>query len=309
MFNRFKEGLKKTRESLKKNLQRLIKAHPKLDDGFFESLEESLIMADMGVETASRLIDQLKKEVKTERPEEITDVYRLLKNNMIDLIGSDESEPVSLIESEVKPKVIMVVGVNGSGKTTSIAKLGHQFQSSGKKILLAAGDTFRAAAIDQLRIWAERTGSSIVAHKPGADPSAVIFDAVQAAKARDMDLVIADTAGRLHTKSNLMEELKKIKRVTNKAMEGAPHEIFLVVDANTGQNGVAQAREFHNALGLTGIILTKLDGTAKGAVVFQIVNELKIPIRYVGVGEKPEDLKEFNAEEFAEAIIDTDPFD
>jgi fused signal recognition particle receptor len=309
MFNRFKEGLKKTREAIKKSLQGLVKAHPKLDDGFFQGLEDSLITADMGVTTASLLIDRLKKETKTRRPEDLKEVYVLLKRDMAALMDAGKGGPLSLDESEGKPKVVMVVGVNGSGKTTSIAKLGNRFRESGKKIMLAAGDTFRAAAIDQLRIWAERTGSAIVAHQPGADPSAVIFDAVQAAKARRMDLVIADTAGRLHTKFNLMEELKKIKRVANKALEGAPHEIWLVLDATTGQNGVAQAREFHHALGLTGIILTKLDGTAKGAVVFRIANELNIPIRYVGVGEKPEDLKEFDPEEFVDAILDPDLFE
>lgn len=301
MFNRFRESLRKTREAIRRNLQGLVKTGPRLDDEFYNLLEESLITADMGVETVRGLIERFKTEVKSRRPEDMPGTYWILKDILVDMLNAGVPPVPS---PDTKPFVLMVVGVNGSGKTTSIAKLVHLFKSSGRSVLLAAGDTFRAAAVDQLKIWAERTQSPIVAHQPGADPSAVIFDSIQSARSKGVDVVIADTAGRLHTKSNLMEELKKIKRVMNKALEGAPHQTLLVLDATTGQNGVSQAREFHNALGLTGIILTKLDGTAKGAVVFRIVKELKIPIRYVGVGEKMEDLREFNAAEFAEAIVD-----
>ena len=265
-----------------------------------EELEETLLIADVGMQTTSFILDDLKREVSQNRVRENKEVLEQLKQRMVRVLSQNQK---ALAFSEHQPFVILVVGVNGSGKTTTIGKLARHWKQEGKKVLLAAGDTFRAAAIDQLQVWADRSEISCISQKSGADPSAVAYDAVQAGLAREMDLVIIDTAGRLQTNTNLMEELKKIKRVIGKVLPGAPHETLLVLDATIGQNSISQARLFNEALTVDGLVMTKLDGTAKGGVLFNITDDLKLPIRFVGVGEKPEDLQEFNPETFVEALI------
>jgi fused signal recognition particle receptor len=291
MIKRFGKGLTKTRNFLSQGLDQLIGRSPKIDAELLTSLEELLISADVGVSVSERLVGDLRAKMSRR---EVTDP-NLLSRYLIEAILSMLS--VSNGEGESPraiPWVVLFVGVNGVGKTTTIAKIAGRATREGKKVLLVAGDTFRAAAIDQLSIWGDRVGAQVISHKEGADPSAVAFDAIAAARAREADLVLVDTAGRLHTRSNLMEELKKVKRVIDKAMPGAPHEVLLVLDATTGQNALSQARIFHEAIGVTGIVLTKLDGTAKGGIVIPIVAELAIPVRYVGVGETPEDLIPFD---------------
>jgi signal recognition particle-docking protein FtsY len=269
-------------------------------------LEELLISADVGIETTDKLVAKVKQRVKTDKLAEASQIKSALRGEMVNLLSIpgipcySESERSEGAES---PQVILVVGVNGSGKTTSIAKLAYDFTSQDKRVILAAADTFRAAAIDQLRYWGKEVGAEIIAHRPGGDPGAVAFDAIQSAYSRHAQVVIIDTAGRLHTKFNLMEELKKIKRVATRHDVSAPHQILLVMDATTGQNGLTQAKYFTQAIGVTGIFLTKLDGTAKGGIVFAICDELNIPIAYIGTGEKLQDIAPFNAETFVDAIL------
>ncbi|MBW1973657.1 MAG: signal recognition particle-docking protein FtsY, partial [Deltaproteobacteria bacterium] len=289
-FKRLKQGLKKSRQGFISGLDFILAGRTKIDDELIEELEEFLITSDIGVTTTQKIIEGVKKKKGD-------NIRELIKKEIMNILLNHEyHNPIEDISQ--KPKVIMVVGVNGTGKTTTIAKLGKKAIDEGKKVIFGAADTFRAAGIEQLSIWGKRVGADIIHHKEGADPSAVAFDTVSAGLSRGADLVFIDTAGRLHTKVNLMEELKKVKRVIGKKMEGAPHEILLVMDATTGQNGIAQAREFHNALGLTGIVMTKLDGTAKGGVLVCVAEEVGIPVLFIGIGENMDDLKEFSPNEF-----------
>jgi len=270
-----------------------------IDKGLWDELEELLIAADTGVDTTEKLIGRVKERVNRQRISDAQQVRTVLMEEMTLILQVDGSKPAL----PASPRVVLVVGVNGSGKTTSIAKLGHIYKRDGSKVMLAAADTFRAAAIEQLKWWGDRIGAEVIAHQPGADPGAVVFDAIQAAKTRGAQTVIVDTAGRLQTKFNLMEELKKIKRVVQRVDPTAPHETLLVLDANTGQNGVSQAKYFTEAVGITGIILTKLDSTAKGGIVLAICDQLRIPVRFIGTGETVEDLAPFDPKSFVEAIM------
>jgi len=299
-FARLKSGLAKTRSNFAGGFDNIVHGKAKVGPELLEELEETLLLADVGMQTTSFILDDLKREVSQNRIRENKEVLGQLKQRMIHVLSQNQ-KPLAF--SEHQPFVILVVGVNGSGKTTTIGKLARHWKQEGKKVLLAAGDTFRAAAIDQLQVWADRSGISCISQKIGADPSAVAYDAVQAGLARGMDIVLIDTAGRLQTNTNLMEELKKIKRVIGKVLPGAPHETLLVLDATIGQNSISQARLFNEALEVDGLVMTKLDGTAKGGVLFNITDDLKLPIRFVGVGEKPEDLQEFNPQTFVEALI------
>ncbi len=299
LLDKFKQGLKKTRDSFVDKIDKLVKGK-KISDEFYEELEEILIGADVGVETTLGLVQELKSRAKEKRLGDTLEVKELLKEILIERLGT-ETKPLNISEGL---SVILVMGVNGVGKTTSIAKLAYLLKEEGKRVMIAAGDTFRAAAIEQLEIWADRVGVDIIKHKIGSDPAAVIFDAVSAAKARGADVVLCDTAGRLHTKMNLMEELKKIYRVTGKALPGAPQEVLLVLDATTGQNALSQATLFGEVSPLTGIVLTKLDGTAKGGIVIAVSHTLDVPIKYVGIGESLEDLHEFNPSDFVEALFE-----
>ena len=297
---KLKEKLAKTRDVLNTPIEDLFKGQTEITDDLLEELEETLITADLGVPTVMRLMESLEKQVGKKQVKTAEELKEALAQEMLELAAppqaGDEPPPP-------KPHVIMVVGVNGVGKTTTIGKLAARYAKQGKKVLLVAADTFRAAAVEQLEIWAERTGSQLVKHRDNSDPAAVAFDGVAAAAARGMDVVIIDTAGRLHTKVNLMEELKKIRRSCAKSLGGAPHDTWLVIDANTGQNAVSQARLFHEAIGLTGIILTKVDGTAKGGIVISICHDLEAPVLFLGLGEKAEDMRKFDAKEFIEALI------
>ena len=299
-FARLKSGLAKTRSNFAGGFDNIVHGKAKVGPELLEELEETLLIADVGMQTTSFILDDLKREVSQNRIRENKEVLEQLKQRMIHVLSQNQKP---LPYSEHQPFVILVVGVNGSGKTTTIGKLARHWKQEGKKILLAAGDTFRAAAIDQLQVWADRSDIPCISQKSGADPSAVAYDAVQAGLARGMDIVLIDTAGRLQTNTNLMEELKKIKRVIGKILPGAPHETLLVLDATIGQNSISQARLFNEALEVDGLVMTKLDGTAKGGVLFNITDDLKLPIRFVGVGEKPEDLQEFNPQTFVEALI------
>ena len=299
-FARLKSGLAKTRSNFAGGFDNIVHGKAKVGPELLEELEETLLIADVGMQTTSFILDDLKREVSQNRIRENKEVLEQLKQRMIHVLSQNQKP---LPYSEHQPFVILVVGVNGSGKTTTIGKLARHWKQEGKKILLAAGDTFRAAAIDQLQVWADRSDIPCISQKSGADPSAVAYDAVQAGLARGMDIVLIDTAGRLQTNTNLMEELKKIKRVIGIILPGAPHETLLVLDATIGQNSISQARLFNEALEVDGLVMTKLDGTAKGGVLFNITDDLKLPIRFVGVGEKPEDLQEFNPETFVEALI------
>mgnify|MGYP000942293476 FL=1 len=298
-FEKLKNGLKKTRESITQRIDQLLVSMGKIDEELFEELEEILITSDVGVETTLRIIEDLKQRVKAEKVTDPKQVKNLLKDEITEILSSGDTG----LKLDTKPSVIVMVGVNGVGKTTSIGKICNMLKNQGKKILVAAGDTFRAAAIDQLEIWAKRAGVDIVKHTEGSDPSAVVYDAIQAAKAREFDVVVCDTAGRLHTKKNLMEELKKIFRIINRELPGADIETLLVLDATTGQNAVSQAKTFAEATGVTGLVLTKLDGTAKGGIIVSINSELDIPVKFVGVGEKIDDLQPFDAKSFAEALF------
>ena len=301
-FNKIAEGLKKTRDSMMGKVDALINSFTKIDEDFFDELEESLIMADVGAVTSARICENLRKKVKEEGLSDPSAVKGALKEIIAQMLAGDEALNLS-----TKPSIILVIGVNGVGKTTTIGKLAHNLHEDGKKVLLAAADTFRAAAIDQLQIWADRAGVDLVKHGEGSDPAAVVFDAINAGKARGCDVVICDTAGRLHNKKNLMDELSKIARVIDREAPGCAKEVLLVLDATTGQNALNQAKLFQEAAGLTGIILTKLDGTARGGVVIGIKEELNIPIKYIGVGEQIDDLRPFDSKEFVEALFEDSP--
>lgn len=300
--SRLRARLVRTQEQFIGRIDRLLLRRKSLDAGVLEDLEEILVEADLGLKTTRTLLEDLEKALSAAGGGEV-DLVGFLKARILEIL-SVPCEPMDV--DREKPRVIMVVGVNGVGKTTTIGKLAGQFVKQGRKVMVVAADTFRAAAIEQLEIWSHRTGSDFVRHKAGADPGGVVFDAMRAAEARGTDVVMVDTAGRLHTKSNLMEELKKIKRVLQKQRPDAPHEILLVVDATTGQNAIQQARVFHEALGVTGVVLTKLDGSAKGGVIVGIAHELRLPVRYIGIGEKEEDLAEFNPLVFVEALFHKD---
>lgn len=301
VFSKLREGLGKTRQGFVDKIETLITGHRKIDEEFYEELEEILIQADVGVDTTMALVDDLRAVVKQRKIQEAPELKLVLKELISKLLGQ---EPAPLNINQAKPAIIMVVGVNGVGKTTTIGKIAAKLKNEGKKILIAAGDTFRAGAIEQLQIWGTRVGADVIKHQEGADPAAVAFDAVQSAKARGVDVLIVDTAGRLHNKANLMEELKKVKRVIARELPGAPHEVLLVLDATTGQNAVNQAKLFGEAVDITGLVLTKLDGTAKGGVVIAIKAEQNIPVKLIGIGEQVEDLREFVAQEFVDALFD-----
>ncbi len=298
-FSKIREGLQKTKNGFVKQIESVFNSFTKIDEDLFEELEELLITADVGVNTTQKICDRLRDEIKAKGIKDPALIKELLRDIICDIISGDCELNLS-----TKPSVVMVIGVNGVGKTTTIGKLAHNFTESGKKVLLGAADTFRAAAIDQLQIWADRSSVEVVRHSEGSDPAAVVFDAITAAKARNVDIVICDTAGRLHNKKNLMDELSKIKRVIEREANGCDTEVLLVLDATTGQNGVNQAKQFALASGITGIVLTKLDGTAKGGVVLSIKDELGIPIKYIGVGEGIDDLQPFDPAEFAKALFE-----
>lgn len=301
IFSKIAEGVRKTKDSMMSKIGALFGAHKQLDDDFFDELEEVLITCDIGVETSLSIVEKLRESVKAKKLTTPDETRAELKNIIEEMLGEDKK-----IDTSTTPSVILVIGVNGAGKTTTIGKLAAKYRNEGKKVLVAAADTFRAAAIEQLQIWTERAGVDIVKHAEGSDPAAVVFDAVTAAKARGTDVLICDTAGRLHNKKNLMDELKKISRIIHEQGEGCSLETLLVLDATTGQNAVNQAKLFSEVADITGIVLTKLDGTAKGGIIISINNELGIPVKLVGVGEKLDDLQEFNAHDFAEALFDNE---
>jgi fused signal recognition particle receptor len=301
VVRRLREGLARTREGLVKKIDQAIRRYDRIDEDLLEEIEDILIQTDVGVDTTMKIIDGLRQRAVEERTKKPEALQILLRDEMTRIMNQTPPIP----ESNDRPHVILVVGVNGSGKTTTIGKLAARYKQEGKKVLLAAADTFRAAAIEQLEVWAHRSDVEIVKHQQGSDPSAVAYDALQAANARDVDVLIVDTAGRLHTKDNLMEELKKIKRTLSKQIEGTPHETIIVLDGTTGQNAMTQAKIFNEALnGLTGIVLTKLDGTAKGGIVLSITDQLSIPVKMIGVGEGIEDLQDFNANDFVTALFE-----
>ena len=299
-FDKLKSGLSKTKNAIFSQMDDLFKTFVAIDDDLIEELEELLIAADVGTATTEDIITALKDRIATEGLAEASQAKKALADILINTIG--EGEPLKL---ETTPSIILVVGVNGVGKTTTIAKISHHLvKKQKKKVLLAAADTFRAGAIDQLNIWAERVGADIVKHEAGSDPAAVVYDAISAAKARKSDVIIVDTAGRLHNKKNLMDELAKINRVIGKELPNSSRETLLVLDSTTGQNAVIQAKEFKNAADITGLVMTKLDGTAKGGIVFSIKRELGIPIKYIGVGEKADDMEPFDAKDFVKALFE-----
>ena len=298
LFSKIKEGLKKTRVSFSASLDNMLGSYTEIDESLFEQLEELLVMADTGVPTAERICEEVKKRVKAQRVTDPTQIFEMLRETVAEMIAGDEE-----LHVRTKPSIILVIGVNGVGKTTTIGKIASRLRQERKKVLLAAADTFRAAAIEQLEVWAERSGSEIVKHPEGSDPASVVYDAIAAAKSRGTDVVICDTAGRLHNKKNLMDELAKINRIIDRELPDADKEVLLVLDATTGQNAVNQAREFQNVANLTGIVLTKLDGTARGGVVLAIREELKLPVKFIGVGEQVDDLQPFDAKAFSEALF------
>ncbi|HAE42585.1 MAG TPA: signal recognition particle-docking protein FtsY [Clostridiales bacterium] len=301
IFKKFSEGLSKTKTDLSGKLDNLFKLHSKIDDELLDELEEILITSDMGVESTMEIIDKLRKTVKDEKLKDHKSILSALKKHLKEAIMEGETFDDESMET---PMIILIVGVNGVGKTTTIGKLAHRYQSMGRKVLVAAGDTFRAAAIDQLQIWCDRAGVEIIANKEGSDPAAVIFDAIQAAKARKTDILICDTAGRLHNKKNLMNELNKIFRVAEKEYDTNHKQVYLVLDATTGQNGIIQAKTFKEVAKIDGIILTKLDGTAKGGIIIPVQKELNVPVKYVGLGEKLDDLQVFDPNNFVEALFE-----
>ncbi|MGG7057547.1 signal recognition particle-docking protein FtsY [Clostridium nigeriense] len=300
IFDNLKSGLSKTKDALTDKINETLKLAITIDEDLYEELEEILVMSDIGMDTTIEIIDRLKAKIRKEKINEPSEVYPALKEVIRDMLLEGTEE---ISKEESGKKVLLVIGVNGVGKTTSIGKLAAKNKAEGKRVLLAAADTFRAAAIDQLEVWSERAGVDLVKHTEGSDPAAVVFDAVNAAKSRNIDLLICDTAGRLHNKKNLMDELAKIGRIIDREYDGVAKETLLVLDATTGQNAVIQAKQFMEACPIDGIILTKLDGTAKGGVVISIKNSLNIPVKYIGVGEGIEDLQEFDAESFAEALF------
>ncbi len=300
-FKKLNQGLKKTRDSMSGAINAALYGKNEIDDDFYDDLEEILVMSDVGVNTAMEIVEKLRDAVFKKNLRRAKDVKKEIKNIVADLLSGGET-----IDMITVPSVILVIGVNGVGKTTSIGKMAAMFKEEGKKVILGAADTFRAAAIDQLEIWADRAGVDIVKHKEGADPAAVVFDTIEAGKARNADIIICDTAGRLHNKKNLMEELAKIYRVIDRQLPYADREILLVLDATTGQNAVNQAKEFKDVAEITGIVLTKLDGTAKGGVVLAIKNDLKVPVKFIGVGEGIDDLRPFMPHDFAESLFEED---
>ncbi len=300
IFSKIAAGLRKTKDSFLGGLQRIFNSFTKIDEELFEELEEQMIMSDIGVDTSVYICEQLRKKVKEKGTTDPKDVMELIQEVIAEIMGDDTG-----LDLSVSPAVIMVIGVNGAGKTTTIGKLCHQFKNEGKKVLVAAADTFRAAAIDQLQVWTDRAGVEIVKHTEGSDPGAVVYDALEAAKARKCDVVIIDTAGRLHNKKNLMDELAKINRIIDNKAGDCSREVLLVLDATTGQNAVSQAKLFSETAPITGIVLTKLDGTAKGGIVISIKNELGIPVKLIGVGEKIDDLQPFDSRMFVDALFDT----
>jgi fused signal recognition particle receptor len=302
LFSRLTEKLGKTRETFTYQLDALFLGKKELDTAMLDDLEEILITADLGVTTTQELLENARRKVKRKELYDPKSLKETLKVQIKNLITENDKD-ATLVMPDEGPFVIMVIGVNGVGKTTTIGKIARKFQQAGNSVMLVAGDTFRAAAVSQLKIWGERSNVPVISHKEGADPSSVIFDALGIAQAQNIDVVLVDTAGRMHTKDNLMEELKKIKRVMGKKLQGAPHEVMLVIDATTGQNGISQARLFDDAVGVTGITLTKLDGTSKGGIVANICKEMKIPIRFIGIGEKMSDLRDFDANEFVDALF------
>jgi len=301
LLKRLREGLSRTRHNLSDGITELVLGSRSIDDGLLEDIETQLLVADVGIEATREIIDGLTELIALDQIKDADALISALRSRMRAILVPS-SQPL-VIPEQGHPYVILMVGINGAGKTTSIGKLAHRLQQQGLKVMLAAGDTFRAAAVEQLQTWGERNDVPVIAQQQGSDSASVIFDALQSARSRNMDVLIADTAGRLHTQSNLMEELKKIKRVMGKLDADAPHEVMLVVDAGNGQNALNQAQEFNNAIGLTGITLTKLDGTAKGGIIFAIAKRMQIPIRFIGVGEGIENLREFDAEEFVDALF------
>lgn len=299
--NKFKEGLTKTRDAFVNRVDDLFSRRKKIDEDFYEELEEILIGADVGVNTVLKLIDELRAEVKKRKIEDPAELQPILSEKLIELLKGDADAGLNINPNGLT--VILFVGVNGVGKTTTIGKMAHMFKSQGKKVLMAAGDTFRAGAIEQLETWGERVGVDVIKQQSGADPAAVMYDAVQAAKTRNVDILLCDTAGRLQNKVNLMEELNKIYRVIQREVPDAPHEVILVLDATTGQNALSQAKLFGDKTGLTGLVLSKLDGTAKGGIVVAIRQELSLPVKFVGLGEKMDDLQAFDSEQFVHALF------
>lgn len=300
-FSKIKEGLKKTRSSIADSITSIVNNFTKIDEELFEELEEILVMSDIGVNTSTEICDALRKKIKETGVTDPNEVKSLMKEIIIDMLGEDEA-----LRLDTKPSLILVIGVNGVGKTTSIGKIAAQLKANGKNVVLGAADTFRAAAIDQLGIWAERAGVTMVKSVEGTDPASVVFDTIASAKSKNADIIICDTAGRLHNKKNLMDELAKINRVIARELPDASLETLLVLDAATGQNAVNQAREFKSVTNITGIVLTKLDGTAKGGIIIPIKNELNIPVKYIGVGEGIDDLQPFSAKEFTDGIFDSE---
>lgn len=300
LFDKLKETLSKTKESVNSKIEDVIKAFKTVDEDLYEELEEVLIMSDLGVNTSTEIIERLRTRVKEKRISDSVEVKEELRQILVEILSEGENN----LKLSGQPAVIMVIGVNGVGKTTSIGKLAYRYRQMGKKVVIAAADTFRAAAIEQLEVWAQRADAEIIRQMEGSDPAAVIFDAISAAKKRGADILLCDTAGRLHNKKNLMDELKKIYRIIDKELPESSKEVLLVLDATTGQNAVYQAQQFKETADITGIILTKLDGTAKGGIVFAVKNEYDIPVKLIGLGEKAEDIDEFNAVEFVNAIIE-----
>ena len=301
--DKFKDGLSKTRNNFTTKVNDLVARYRKVDEEFFEELEEILIGADVGFDTVMELIDELKLEVKRKNIQDTEDVQSVISEKLVEIYQGDRDEDSSLNIQDDQLTVLLFVGVNGVGKTTTIGKMAHMFKEQGKNVVLAAGDTFRAGAIEQLEVWGERVGVPVIKQAAGSDPAAVMFDAVQSAKAKKADILICDTAGRLQNKVNLMKELEKVKRVIEREVPGAPHEVLLVLDATTGQNAMVQAKTFKEATNVSGIVLTKLDGTAKGGIVLAIRNELEIPVKFVGLGEKMDDLQPFDAEKYVYGLF------
>jgi fused signal recognition particle receptor len=302
LFDRMKEAVSRTRENLSERIEEAVAFNKEIDRNTLDDLEGILLGADLGSATAHQMLEKLRERVDRKQIKDVAELKRLLKEELLAILNSANTPPVE--RPEGVPEVVLVVGVNGTGKTTTIGKLAQTLRSDGNTVLLCAADTFRAAAIEQLEVWGQRTGTEVIRTKPGGDPAAVLFDALESANARHIDCVIVDTAGRLHTKTNLMLELEKMRRTAQRLIPGAPHEVLLVIDATTGQNGLQQAKLFTDAAAVTGVVLTKLDGTAKGGVVVAIARELGLPVRYVGVGEKAGDLLRFNPDAFVEALFE-----